>query len=226
MSAAASVDRGPRPLGQRLGHVLNGLVPHGGDLEARPVRPGRRRSAAPSGVSVIRNTRSEPQPAHLVAHRPSLSRAEHDPLRQGFVDELGSIRCGSRCLDLPQHGDLVVGRPDGLCQVGGEPSAAIRSPRCTRRGCTPGCIAVMTSSHVSGSGRSRPRSVMTSLGPPPRRPSRWRSPGPSPKPIDERKSQRSTNARALWRMMTMTCPAEAAISGAPPAPGSRVRGAS
>ena len=67
---------------------------------------------------------------------------------------------------------------------------------------------------------------MTHRTPPPRSPSRSRWPGPSPNPIDERKSQRSTNARFDWRMITITAPAEAAISGAPPAPGRRVRGCS
>ena len=84
----------------------------------------------------------------------------------------------------------------------------------------------MVSSQVSGSGRSRPRSVITRVGPAPRKPNRVRSPGPSPKPTVVRKSSRSTKVRGFWRIKTMTSRQEAAISGAPPAPGRRTVGCS
>ncbi len=89
---------------------------------------------------------------------------------------------------------------------------------------TPGCSAVIVSSHVTGSGRSTPRSVMTMRGPAPVRPSRSRLPGPEPKPTLVMNSTRSTNVRRLWRTITMTSRQEAAISGAPPAPGRRTAG--
>ena len=65
---------------------------------------------------------------------------------------------------------------------------------------------------------------MTVLGPVPRRPSFSRSPGPLPNPTEVTKSTRSTNALALWRTTTITSRQLAAISGAPPAPGSRTFG--
>ena len=69
-----------------------------------------------------------------------------------------------------------------------------------------------------------PRSVITFVGPLPRSPSFSRLPGPFPWPTDVMKSTFSTNARGLWRTITITSPHEAAISGAPPAPGSRTFG--
>ena len=65
---------------------------------------------------------------------------------------------------------------------------------------------------------------MTFVGPLPRRPSFSRLPGPEPWPTDVMKSTVSTKARVLWRTITITSPHEAAISGAPPAPGSRTFG--
>ena len=67
---------------------------------------------------------------------------------------------------------------------------------------------------------------MTLVGPRPRRPSFSRSPRPEPWPTDVTKSTVSTNARGLWRTITITSPHDAAISGAPPAPGRRTFGLS
>ena len=61
---------------------------------------------------------------------------------------------------------------------------------------------------------------MTFRGPAPVSPSRSRSPGPSPKPTEVTKSTRSTSERGDCRSTTITSLQEAAISGAPPAPGS------
>ncbi len=61
---------------------------------------------------------------------------------------------------------------------------------------------------------------MTLTGPRPGSPYRSLSPGPRPKPTVVTKSTCSTNALFMWRMTTMTSPHDAAISGAPPAPGS------
>jgi hypothetical protein len=47
-----------------------------------------------------------------------------------------------------------------------------------------------------------------------------------PKPTEVTKSTCSTNARALCRITTITSRQDAAISGAPPAPGSRTVGSS
>jgi len=44
-------------------------------------------------------------------------------------------------------------------------------------------------------------------------------------PSEVRKPTRSTNVRGLWRTITTTRPQDRAISGAPPAPGSRTLGA-
>ncbi len=62
------------------------------------------------------------------------------------------------------------------------------------------------------------------VGPAPRSPSRSRVPGPLPNPTLVTKSTRSTNARLLCLTTTMTSLQEAAISGAPPAPGSLTTG--
>ncbi len=65
---------------------------------------------------------------------------------------------------------------------------------------------------------------MTFRGPAPVRPRRSAAPGPSPKPTEVTKSTRSTNDRRLCRTTTITSRQDAAISGAPPAPGSRTFG--
>jgi hypothetical protein len=65
---------------------------------------------------------------------------------------------------------------------------------------------------------------MTCRGPAPVRPSRARSPGPAPNPTKVTKSTRFTNDRRVCRVTTITSRQEAAISGAPPAPGSRAFG--
>ena len=58
----------------------------------------------------------------------------------------------------------------------------------------------------------------------PRQPRRSRRPGPSPNPTEVTKSTRSTNDRRFCRTTTITSRHDAAISGAPPAPGSRTAG--
>ena len=65
---------------------------------------------------------------------------------------------------------------------------------------------------------------MTFRGPAPVSPSRARSPGPEPKPTDVTKSTRSTKDRRVCLVTTITSRQDAAISGAPPAPGSLVLG--
>ena len=65
---------------------------------------------------------------------------------------------------------------------------------------------------------------MTRVGPPRRAPIRARESPPSAQPSVVRKSSFRTNLRRLWRRMTTVRPAFSAMSGAPPAPGSRTRG--
>src|SRR3984885_4819440 len=89
---------------------------------------------------------------------------------------------------------------------------------------TPGYTPVRVSSQVAGSGSRTPRSVMTFRGPAPASPRRSRDPGPSPNPTEVTKSPRSTNDLRLCRTTTIASRHEAAISGAPPAPGSRTEG--
>ena len=60
------------------------------------------------------------------------------------------------------------------------PAAPSPSRPAPRRRSTPSCSAVSVSSHVSGSGSSTPRSVITFTGPRPGSPSRSRSPRPAP----------------------------------------------
>ena len=111
-----------------------------------------------------------------------------------------------------------------------ERSAPTRSSHpvaaCTSASVTPGCTWVSTSSRVTGSGSSTPRSVITAVGPPPLSPRRRRSSPPAPWPSEVTKSSRSTNRSRVWRATMITSAHEAAISGAPPAPGSRTDGAS
>src|SRR6266566_925060 len=89
---------------------------------------------------------------------------------------------------------------------------------------TPGYRPVRVNSSVSGSGSRTPRSVMIFLGPAPVSPSRSRSVRPDPYPTEVTKSTRSTNERWFCLTTTITSRHEAAISGAPPAPGSRTLG--
>ena len=89
---------------------------------------------------------------------------------------------------------------------------------------TPGYSPVRVNSSVSGSGSRTPRSVMIFLGPAPVSPSRSRSVRPDPYPTEVTKSTRSTNERWFCLTTTITSRHEAAISGAPPAPGSRTLG--
>jgi hypothetical protein len=65
---------------------------------------------------------------------------------------------------------------------------------------------------------------MIFCGPAPVSPRRFRPPGPSPKPTEVTKSTRSTKVRRFCRTITMTSRQDAAISGAPPAPGSLIFG--
>src|SRR6185312_2200145 len=90
----------------------------------------------------------------------------------------------------------------------------------------PGWIDTTASSRVTRSGSITHRSVTTTCGPLPGRPARWRASPPSMWPTLVTKSSLLTKARFDWRMMMNTSFAEPAISGAPPAPGRRVFGAS
>ena len=118
----------------------------------------------------------------------------------GRGDTVFSFRAGvgAGCDQGPEHGELRVGRRLGDPERLGNPQRPAGAAR-TSAGSTPGCTAVSVSSQVSGSGSSTPRSVMTSTGPRPRRPSRSRWPGPSPYPTEVTKSTRSTKVRWLCR---------------------------
>ena len=222
-SAPASVAAVPRPLGQLDRHVLHHLVP--------PRRDAPRRAAPDDVVGdglgaarrAIRNTRARAEAGHLVADVGRPARPEHHPRRERLVDErlrLTPPACRAR--------KRAPARPPSAAPCARRASATRRSqpvaagPRST---VTPGCSSVSTSSHVAGSGRRMPRSVITTVGPPPRSPSCSRVPGPSPKPdrrpevapLHERRGRSGGRSRSPRR-------ADAAISGAPPAPGRRTSG--
>ncbi len=69
-----------------------------------------------------------------------------------------------------------------------------------------------------------PRSVITTVGPPPVYPSFPRESPPSACPTEVTKASSSTNARFDCLRTIKTSFADAAISGAPPAPGRRTFG--
>ena len=114
-------------------------------------------------------------------------------------------------------------RPREACRTPGAPSP---SRARTASASTPGCRLVSTSSQVPGSGSSTPRSVITAVTPSPEKPSSSRLPIPSPNPTVERKSSCSTNVRGDCVSITKVSWHDAAISGAPPPPGSRTAGCS
>ena len=141
-----------------------------------------------------------------------------------FSSGLAGVRLRGARLQVAQHRELVRRRrrrSSRSCAAtfSGQPVAFT-----TFSTSTPGCTLVSVSSFVTGSGVRMPRSVITAAGPLPGSRSRARLSPPSRWPADVTKSSLSTNARVFCRSVISTSLHDAAISGAPPAPGSRVDG--
>src|SRR5215468_6199697 len=219
--AAVAVEHPPAhddPLALRLPFVLGGEIGVGGGGPLRqeqrpPRRPQRRRPVVGEVERRVDTGRA-------------LITGNHEP---------GAGRCRVNChYRAPSPPGVMACKARNAESSAGE-GASITStlPETARShpvapfassGVTPGYTPVRVSSQVTGSGSSTPRSVMTLRGPAPVRPSRSRSPRPVPYPTEVTKSTRSTKDRRLCRTMMITSRQNAAISGAPPAPGSRTFG--
>src|SRR5215813_3166538 len=232
---AARVEHPPGhddPLALRLAVVLGGEVGVGGgdpfraeqrpgDLgepvwqqDQRPARRAQRRGPVPGEVQ-----RREDTGRALVAGNDEPGAGRRVNCHQRAPSEPGVMAWSARSAEssAAEGGSSTSRLPEILRS---HPVPAFASS-----GETPGYTPVRVSSLVAGSGSSTPRSVMTLRGPAPVRPSRSRSPWPAPYPTEVTKSTRSTKDRRLCRTMMITSRQNAAISGAPPAPGSRTSGA-
>ena len=171
-------------LAQRLAVVLAGEVGVGrGDGPSPYTGPvgscsaSGRRISGRSGARSTRRAVVGMQIGRVDGARPSPSRDALDR-RAAHPPAPARRRCAARAA--PRARARLGGALD--LEVGGAPAAAIRSPRRLVGG-HPGMDARSSvSSHVSGSGSSSPRSVMTAVTPPPVQAERSREPGPSPKP--------------------------------------------